>query len=83
MKSLMTRWIAVLAAAAASFLAVPMVAAQSAAGGPDAVIHKEVAQAITEARKQAERKHWDAALTALRTAERSPQKSEYAEYKIQ
>jgi uncharacterized protein HemY len=47
------------------------------------VIHKEVAQAITEAKKQVERKHWDAALAALRKAERSPKKTDYAEFKIQ
>lgn len=83
MQSLMTSWIAVLASLTTGVLAVASVSAQSAAGRQDAVIHKEVAQAITEARKQAARKHWDAALAALRTAERSPQKSAYAEYKIQ
>jgi hypothetical protein len=53
------------------------------AAEPDAVIHKEVAQAITEAKKQLAHKHWDAALAALRKAERSAQKTDYAEYKIQ
>ena len=74
-------WTAVVAALVMSF-AVPSFAAQSG-GEKDAVINKEVAKAITEARKQVERRQWDAALAALKTAERLPQKTNYAEYKIQ
>ena len=74
-------WTAVVAALLMSF-AVPSLAAQSG-GEKDAVINKEVAKAITEARKQVERRQWDAALAALKTAERLPQKTNYAEYKIQ
>lgn len=69
-------------AALAFALAVPALAVQADAA-KDAVVNKEVAKAITEARKQAERKRWNAALEALQTAERSPQKTDYAEYKIQ
>ncbi len=76
-----SRWIAA-AAALAIFFAVPSFAAQ-AESEKDAVINKDVAKAITEARKQVERKRWDAALAALQTAERSAQKTDYAEYKIQ
>ena len=72
---------AVVAALVMSF-AVPSFAAQSG-GEKEAVINKEVAKAITEARKQVERRQWDAALAALKTAERLPQKTNYAEYKIQ
>jgi hypothetical protein len=81
MDTLMSSWIAAVAALAMSF-ATASFAAQSG-GEKDAVVNKEVAKAITEAKKQAERKQWDAALAALQTAERSPQKTDYAEYKIQ
>lgn len=81
MDRLMSGWTAVVAALAIS-LAVPSFAAQ-ADGEKHAVINKEVAKAITEAKKQVERKRWDAALAALQTAERSAQKTDYAEYKIQ
>lgn len=82
MHRLMNGWIAAIAAMAFT-IAVPSFGAQQADGEQEAVVNKEVAQAITEAKKQVERKRWDAALAALQTAERSPQKTDYAEYKIQ
>jgi hypothetical protein len=82
MHRLISGWNPVVAALAIVFAA-PGLGAAQAGGSPDAVINKEVAKAITEAKKQVERKRWDAALAGLQTAERSPQKSDYAEYKIQ
>jgi hypothetical protein len=82
MHRLIRGWKATVAALAVA-LAVPGLGAEQADDKQDAVINKEVAKAITDAKKQVERKRWDAALAALQTAERSQQKSDYAEYKIQ
>jgi Tfp pilus assembly protein PilF len=57
-------------------------AAAALAAQPAAVVNKEIAQLIAEARKLAEKKQWNAALAALGKAEQSRDKTPYAEYKL-
>jgi uncharacterized protein HemY len=54
----------------------------TSAAEKDAVTHKDVAKAMTQAKELADKKQWNAALAALRRAEQAPEKTSYAEYKI-
>ena len=66
-------------AIAAFMICSPIVASTAA---EDAVTNKDVAKYLTEAKKLAGGKRWDAAWAALEKAERVPDASPYAEYKI-
>lgn len=54
----------------------------SAAIAKEAVTNREVAKYLTEAKKLAGSKRWDAALSSLQKAQQVPDRSSYADYKI-
>jgi hypothetical protein len=62
------------------FAGIAPLTAQSAAKA--AVVNKEVADALLEAKRLAGKKQWDGALAALRKAKTVDEKSTYANYKI-
>lgn len=66
-------------AIAAFIICSPIVASTAA---EDAVTNRDVAKYLTEAKKLAGGKRWDAAWAALEKADRVPETSPYAEYKI-
>lgn len=67
-----------IAAAGAVLTVSPAIAASDSA----AVENKQVAEALLEAKRLAGKKRWAPALEAVRTAKGVPDKSDYAEYKI-
>jgi hypothetical protein len=65
-----------------AWLSCHIVAAAAAGSDQPAVVNKDVARSLTEAKTQADKKQWESALDALQKAEQVRDKSPYAEYKI-
>jgi tetratricopeptide (TPR) repeat protein len=78
--SLMSPVIASLCIAVLLCAAAPIFTVRAAEG--QAVVNAQVAKQLTEAKKLAGSKQWDAALAALKKARAVPEKSLYADYKI-